>query len=58
MALYYTVSVPEINDGMKVDKQDIFGEKAYLSDNEWQILNFDAYIQRVYGSQYNIERIE
>ena len=58
MALYYTVSVPEINDGMKVDKQDIFGEKAYLSDNEWQILDFDSYIQRVYGSQYNIERIE
>ncbi|MGM9948168.1 hypothetical protein [Floccifex sp.] len=58
ITLYYTVSVPEINDGNEVDTQDIFGEKAYLSENELYHLDFSSYIQRVYGSQYSIEEIK
>ncbi|MDD7282252.1 hypothetical protein [Floccifex sp.] len=55
--LYYTVSIPEVNDGNKVDKQDVFGEKAYLSENEITNLDFAGYIQRIYGGQYTIEQI-
>lgn len=55
--LYYLVCVPEINDGNQVQTQDIFGERAYMSEQEIQNQSFSEYVQRVFGKQYQIEQI-
>lgn len=55
--LYYLVCVPEINDGNEVQTQDIFGERAYMSEQEIQNQSFSEYVQRVFGKQYQIEQI-
>lgn len=57
MTLYYLVCVPEINDGNQVQTQDIFGERAYMSEQEIQNQSFNDYVQRVFGKQYQIEQI-
>lgn len=56
--IYYLVCVPNINDGNQVIKQNIYGERAYLSSEELQNLNIESYIQRVFGTQFSIEKIE
>lgn len=56
--IYYLVCVPNINDGNQVVRQNIYGETAYLSSEELQSLNVESYIQRVFGTQYSIEKIE
>lgn len=58
MTIYYLVCVPNINDGNQVVRQNIYGETAYLSSEELQNLNIESYIQRVFGTQYSIEKIE
>ena len=47
----------EINDGNEVQTQDIFGERAYMSEQEIQNQSFSEYVQRVFGKQYQIEQI-
>lgn len=37
--------------------QDIFGERAYMSEQEIQNQSFSEYVQRVFGKQYQIEQI-
>lgn len=56
--LYYLVCVPEINDGMEIQTQDIFGERAYLSDPEIESGDYASYVNRVFGQQYQIESID
>lgn len=56
--LYYLVCVPEINDGRKIQSQDIFGERAYLSDAEIEAGSFSSYVERVFGQQYQVEPID
>lgn len=58
VTIYYLVCVPNINDGNRVIRQDIYGETAYLSSEELQNLNIESYIHRVFGTQYSIEKIE
>ena len=58
ITIYYLVCVPNINDGNQVIKQNIYGERAYLSSEELQNLNIESYIQRVFGTQFSIEKIE
>lgn len=55
-AVYYIVTIPDINDGNQVSG-DVFGEKAYLTEEERANENIQSYVQRVYGSQYDIEEI-
>lgn len=56
--IYYLVCVPNINDGNVVQTQDIYGEKAYLSQEEFETLNFEQYIDRIFNSQYTIEKLD
>ncbi|MDO4467570.1 MAG: hypothetical protein Q4C49_11305 [Bacillota bacterium] len=56
--LYYLVTLPGINEGKVFDTQDIFGEKAYLSEEEKKTQNYESYIQRIYKNKYNIQTIE
>lgn len=58
VTIYYLVCVPNINDGNRVIRQNIYGETAYLSSEELQNLNIESYIHRVFGTQYSIEKIE
>ena len=58
VTIYYTVTIPNINDGKEVATSDIFGEKAYLTEDELNNMNFEGYVQRLYGSQFNITKIE
>ncbi len=55
--IYYTVTVPDVNDG-NVVSNDIFGEKAYLTENELMEENVNGYIQRLYASQFEVNVIE
>lgn len=54
--LYYVVLVPEINDGNEVASADIYGEKAYMSQEERDAQNFAGYIERVFSGQFTIEQ--
>lgn len=54
--IYYTITVPEINDGNQISN-DIFGEKAYLTEEETLNENIDGYIHRLYESQFEIYEI-
>ncbi len=54
--IYYTVTVPDVNDGNKISS-DIFGEKAYLTEDEYETENVEGYIQRLYNSQFSIFEI-
>ena len=56
--IYYLVCVPDINNGNQVIIQNIYGETAYLSNEELQNLNIDSYVQRVFGTQYSIEKFD
>lgn len=56
--IYYLVTLPGINEGKVFNTQDIFGEKAYLSDDEKKDQNYESYIQRIYKNKYNIQTIE
>ncbi|MBB5183468.1 hypothetical protein [Catenisphaera adipataccumulans] len=55
--LYYLVCVPEINDSDDVAEQDIYGLKAYLTDDEKNNRQYAEYVQRLYQEQYTIEEI-
>lgn len=57
VSVYYAVSIPDINDSNEVGKKDIFGQKVYLTDSEQSTLDFKAYVNRVYSSQYVIQEI-
>ena len=54
--LYYMVCIPNINDSNDIDTQNIYGEKAYLTQEELDAKDYDGYIQRVYSSKYTIEQ--
>lgn len=53
--IYYLVCIPDINDGNEVQTQNIYGEKAYLSQEERDNQSFKEYVQRIFGEQYTIE---
>lgn len=57
LVIYYTVTVPDVNDGNEVSN-DMFGEKAYLTEDEYINENIEGYIQRLYNSQFEIYKIE
>ena len=52
--IYYLVTVPDINDGNSVNKQDIFGEKAHLTEDEKNAGSYNDYVVRIYSSQYDV----
>ena len=52
--LYYLVCVPEINDRQEIAEQDIFGQKAYITESE----TYGDYVQRLFGVHYDVETIE
>lgn len=56
--IYYVVMVTEINTGKNVDPQNIYGEKANLTQDEMDNSNFDQYVSRVYSATYDIEKIK
>ncbi|MBQ0065697.1 MAG: hypothetical protein KBT48_08010 [Firmicutes bacterium] len=56
--IYYLVTLPGINEGKEFNAQDIFGEKAYLSEDEMKEQNYESYIDRVYKGKYNTQTIE
>ena len=55
--IYYTVTVPDINDSNAINTSDIFGEKAYMTEDEIRTLAYPSYLKRIYGSQYDIYEI-
>lgn len=56
--ILYVVCVPEINDGNIVQIQDIYGEKAYLNEEELNQEAYGNYINRVFANKYDIEVYE
>lgn len=56
--IYYLVLVPDINESMHIETQNIYGERAYLSVEEDEQARYGEYIERVFGSQYTIEAQE
>ena len=56
--LYYLISIPEINDSQEIQEQDIFGQKAYLTESSEGVESYDGYVQRLFGNQYEIETIK
>lgn len=55
--LYYLMSASPINDSNSTEDEDIYGEKAYLSNNEMDKESFNHYIDRIYSPKYTIETI-
>ena len=55
--LYYMVCIPNINDSDSIDTHNIYGEKAYLTQDEWNGKDFSGYVNRVYSLKYQIEQI-
>ena len=54
--LYYMVCIPNINDSNTIDTQNIYGEKAYLTQEEQTNKDLVGYVERVYSSKYQIEQ--
>lgn len=54
--LYYMVCIPNINDSNEIDTHNIYGEKAYLTQEELDGKDFNGYVDRVYSSKYQIEQ--
>lgn len=54
--LYYMVCIPNINDSDEIDAHNIYGEKAYLTQDELEDKDFAGYVNRVYSSKYQIEQ--
>lgn len=54
--LYYMVCIPNINDSNEIDTHNIYGEKAYLTQDELDSKDFNGYVDRVYSSKYQIEQ--
>ena len=54
--LYYMVCIPNINDSNEIDTHNIYGEKAYLTQEELDGKDFNGYVDRVYSSKYHIEQ--
>ena len=53
--LYYMVCIPNINDSNEIDVHNLYGEKAYLTQDELNNKDFSGYVDRVYSSKYQIE---
>ena len=56
--LYYLICVPEINDSQEVQEQDVFGQKAYLTELSEGIETYDSYVKRLFGINYEVETIK
>lgn len=56
--IYYLVSLPDINDSNKINRQDMFGEKVYLTEQEKTEGLYHNYIERIYSSQFDVYDIE
>lgn len=54
--LYYMVCIPNINDSNEIDTHNIYGEKAYLTQDELDGKDFNGYVDRVYSSKYHIDQ--
>ena len=48
--------IPNINDSNEIDTHNIYGEKAYLTQDELDGKDFNGYVDRVYSSKYQIEQ--
>ena len=55
--LYYMVCIPNINDSDSIDTHNIYGEKAYLTQDELDGKDFSGYVNRIYSLKYQIEQI-
>ena len=55
--LYYLICVPEINDSQEVQEQDVFGQKAYLTELNEGIEPYDTYVKRLFGKNYEVETV-
>ena len=54
MDVYYLVTVPDINDGKRVNTDNIFGTKAYLTEAEKTEEKYYDYVVRIYSGQFDI----
>ena len=52
--VYYLVTVPDINDGKRVNTDNIFGTKAYLTEAEKTEEKYYDYVVRIYSGQFDI----
>lgn len=55
VTLYYMVIVPDINDSNEVVKQDVYGQKATMTNEEIENQSFKEYVARIFGDKYTIE---
>ncbi len=55
--LYYIICVPGINKSNEIDEQDVYGVKAYMTQDEIDNESYDAFIERIYGSQNEIQKV-
>lgn len=53
--IYYMVCVPNINDSNTIDRQNIYGEKAYLTQAEIDAEDYVGYISRIFSSNYYVQ---
>ena len=55
VTLYYMVIVPDINDSNEVVKQDVYGQKATMTNEEIENQSIKEYVARIFGDKYTIE---
>ena len=55
--LFLEVIVPHINQSKKVLSQDIYGEKANLTEDEIQNEDYGSYVNRVFRGHFDIQEI-
>ncbi len=53
--IYYMVCVPNINDSNEIEEQNIYGEKAYLTQLEIDDKDYAGYVSRVFSANYQIQ---
>ena len=53
--LYFSVVVPQINQSNEVMDQDIYGEKANLTNEELEAQDYNGYVTRIYQNRFDIQ---
>lgn len=53
--IYYMVCVPNINDSNQIEEQNIYGEKAYLTQIEIDNKDYAGYVSRIFSTNYQIQ---
>lgn len=56
-SFYYIVCIPNINTSDSIDSNSIYGERAYLSEDEANKQEWGSYIQSIYDEKYKVETL-